>query len=110
MVRYLLERDILQLMIKLIITAITFYYRLTYVWQVMYCYYLLGWRLFGEGAEYVKDYLSGKAQDEPGKKKKMPTWLERAKMLQNKRQHFGKSSIFDTMEASVVQAVRMLTY
>jgi hypothetical protein len=76
-------------------------------------YYLLGYRLFGEGHDYVREYIQSqkdgnKTSDEPLKNltnRKIPTWLERAKMKQNKREHFGKSSIFETMEEDLVQAV-----
>jgi len=80
--------------------------------QVMYMYYLLGYRLFGEGAEFVKEYLQREAdgeeptEEDEAKKRKLPNWLERAKLKQTKREYFGKSSIFDTMEESLVETVR----
>ena len=85
-----------------------------YIVQVMYMYYLLGFRLFGEGAEYIKEYLISQSNgltpsENSIKNRKVPTWLERAKLKQNKREHFGKSSIFETMEESLVQTVRALS-
>ena len=76
--------------------------------QVMYMYYLLGYRLFGEGSDYINDYLNAQAEgnDLTMKTTHVPTWLDRANLKQNKRAHFGKSSIFETMDESLVEEVR----
>ena len=80
-------------------------------------YYLLAYRLFGKGYDRAREYINtqdngngdetDKSRGKAGSKKEyIPTWLERAKLKQNKRKHFGKSSIFDTMEESIIQEVR----
>jgi hypothetical protein len=80
--------------------------------QVMYMYYLLAYRLFGEGSDYINDYLNAQAEGNDSTMKKtyrrMPSWLERAKLKQNKRTHVGKSSVFETMEESLVEEVRSI--
>lgn len=73
-------------------------------------YYLIGYRIFGGAADYMRELLRPNSKADKGKvqqrRKHMgPSWLERAKAIRQKHGHYGKSMIFETVEDNLLLEV-----
>lgn len=82
------------------------------IFQVMYMYYLLGYRLFGSETKFVRQQLNQNGDTyvtlaNLGKNKAKQPWAE---SVAKAKQHFGKSLIFDLMEEALLLQVGMTSW
>ena len=76
------------------------------VFQVMYMYYLLGYKLFGREADFLRAQIfknkEGRGIGEAVKRGAQQPW---SAAFDKQKQHFGKSAIFDLMEQALLDQV-----